>query len=116
MKEEKFKKIVVGITAAAVILLAILLVFMIYQLIAISVRNNRRAELEEQLAYWQEYIDKAENDIQRYEGYAWLEIIARKLGMIGQGDFADSSSFYFDDGSVLKVSDSGEFIYEICGD
>ena len=43
MKEEKFKKIVIGVTAAAVILLAILLVFMIYQLIAISVRNNRIA-------------------------------------------------------------------------
>ena len=52
MKEEKFKRIVVGVTAAAVILLAILLVYMIYQLIAISVREKRIAELEDQYAYW----------------------------------------------------------------
>ena len=52
MKEEKFKRIVVGVTAAAVILLVILLVYMIYQLIAISVRVKRSAEREEQYAYW----------------------------------------------------------------
>ena len=116
MKEEKFKRIVIGVTAAAVILLAILLVFMIYQLIAISVRNNRIAELEEQYAYWEQYVDKNKGKIERYEGLAWLEIIARKLGMLGQGNYVPSSSVAFDDRSVLKVSDSGEFIYEICGD
>ncbi len=117
MKEEKFKKIVIGVTAAAVILLAILLVFMIYQLIAISVRNNRIAELEEQYAYWEQYIAEAETDVQKYEGYAWLEIIARKLGMWGYDDFINGdAAVFFGDGAVLKVSDNGEFVYEICGD
>ena len=116
MKEEKFKRIVIGVTAAAVILLAILLVYMIYQLIAISVRNNRIAELEEQYAYWEQYVEDAQTDVQKYEGLAWLEIIARKLGMLGQGDYVQASSVSFNDGSVLKVSDSGEFVYEICGD
>ena len=117
MKEEKFKKIVIGATAAAVILLAILLVFMIYQLIAISVRNKRIAELEEQYAYWQEYIKNAESDIEKYEGHAWLEIIARKLGMLGKDDFInESSSYSFEDGSTLRISRSGDLIYEICSD
>lgn len=117
MKEEKFKKIIVGVTAAAVILLAILLVFMIYQLIAISVRNKRIAELEEQYAYWQAYIENAESDIEKYEGHAWLEIIARKLGMLGKDDFVNEGSVYvFDDRSALALSRSGDLIYEICGD
>lgn len=116
MKEEKFRKIVVGVTAAAVILLVILLVYMIYQLIAISVRNKRIAELEEQYAYWEQYVKENEGKIEVYEGLAWLEIIARKLGMLGHEDFVDYAAFSFEDGSTLKVSENGEFVYEICGD
>ena len=116
MKEEKFKRIVVGVTAAAVILLAILLVYMIYQLIAISVREKRIAELEEQYAYWEQYVKENEEKIEVYEGLAWLEIIARKLGMLGAGDYGKDASVSFEDGALLKVSDSGEILYEICGD
>ena len=117
MKEEKFKKIVVGATAAAVILLAILLVFMIYQLIAISVRNKQIAELQAQYEYWQAYVENAQTDIQKYEGHVWLEIIARKLGMLGADDFIqENAAFAFGDGCNLKFSGSGEIIYEICGD
>lgn len=116
MKEEKFKRIVVGVTAAAVILLAILLVYMIYQLIAISVREKRIAELEEQYAYWEQYVKENEGEIEVYEGLAWLEIIARKLGMLGAGDYGKDASVSFEDGALLKISDSGEILYEICGD
>ena len=116
MKEEKFKRIVVGVTAAAVNLLAILLVYMIYQLIAISVREKRIAELEEQYAYWEQYVKENEGKIEVYEGLAWLEIIARKLGMLGAGDYGKDASVSFEDGALLKISDSGEILYEICGD
>lgn len=120
MKEEKFKKIVIGVTAAAVILFVILLVFMIYQLIAISVRRNRIEELQRQYDEWYEYVQSAESDIERYEGLTWLEIVARKLGMLGAGDYAgkgEALSFALDGGNVcLKISESGEFVYEICGD
>ena len=75
MKEEKFKKIVVGTTVAAVLLLVVLLVFMVYQLITISVQKSRERELLEQIDACLEYIENAESDIQRYEGYAWLEIV-----------------------------------------
>ena len=36
MKEEKFKRIVIGGTVAAVVLLVFLIVFMIYQLVSVS--------------------------------------------------------------------------------
>lgn len=51
-----------------------------------------------------------------YEGLAWLEIIARKLGMLGAGDYGKDASVSFEDGALLKISDSGEILYEICGD
>lgn len=122
MKEEKFKKIVIGATVAAVLLLAVLLVFMVYQLISISVQKNRERELLEQIDACLEYIENAENDIQRYEGYAWLEIVARKLGMVGAGDLlkssgAESASLRFENGkAVLTVYKNGDIVYEICGD
>ena len=64
------------------------------------------------------YSNKKENEgeIEVYEGLAWLEIIARKLGMLGAGDYGKDASVSFEDGALLKVSNSGEILYEICGD
>lgn len=80
--EERKKRIVVGVTVAAVILLAFLLIFWIYQLIAIGSRNARIEELTAQ--YKQIY---AENKLldEMSEEYKsnklWLEMAARELGM-----------------------------------
>ena len=48
----------IGVTAAAVVLLAILIIFWIYQMIAIGSRNARIAELEAQIDQI-----KAENEL-----------------------------------------------------
>ena len=56
--EERKRKIVIGVTAAAVVLLAILIIFWIYQMIAIGSRNARIAELEAQIDQI-----KAENEL-----------------------------------------------------
>ena len=61
-------------------------------------------------------VKENEGKIEVYEGLAWLEIIARKLGMLGAGDYGKDASVSFEDGALLKVSDSGEILYEICGD
>ena len=86
MKEEKFKKVVMGATVAAVLLLAVLLIFLVYQLIAISVRRNREAELTAQLQECLAYIEQAESDLEVYRGRVWHETLARELGMKGLGD------------------------------
>lgn len=119
MKEEKFKKIVIGGTVAAVLLLAVLLIFLIYQLIAISVQRNREAELAAQLQECLNYIETAESDLEIYRGRLWLETIARELGMRGQGDRSDEDSAAVlrvasEGGTVLLFYDNGEIVYEIC--
>lgn len=86
MKEEKFKKVVMGATVAAVLLLAVLLIFLVYQLIAISVRRNREAELTAQIEEYYAYIHDGEKDLETYTSEVWLEILARELGMKGLGD------------------------------
>ena len=40
-------------------------------------REKRIAELEDQYAYWEQYVKENEGKIEVYEGLAWLEIIAR---------------------------------------
>lgn len=81
--EERKRKIVIGVTAAAVVLLAILIIFWIYQMIAIGSRNARIAELNEQIAYYERIINDSSTDLETYqESLLWLERAARELGML----------------------------------
>lgn len=80
--EERKKRIVVGVTAAAVILLAFLLIFWIYQMIAVSARNARIEELNEQIAYYEQIIADSSTDLETYKhSMLWLEMAARELNM-----------------------------------
>ena len=77
----------VGVTAAAVVLMVILIVFWVYQIIAISVKNSRIKELETEIASVQEYIADLEESSEEYQNnLLWLEIAARELGMLSGGD------------------------------
>lgn len=86
MKEEKFKKIVIGATVAAVVLFVFLLVFWICQMISISVKNRRIEELKEEIARYEQIIETSENDLEIYYSELWREMAARELGMLGYGD------------------------------
>lgn len=86
MKEEKFKKIMVGVTVSAVLLVIILVIFWVYQLIAISVREKKIKELEEQIAYYEQIIKESNDDVEIYKSELWLEWAARKLGMLKKGE------------------------------
>ncbi len=87
MKEEKFKKIVIGATVTAVLLVVILVVFWVYQLISISVKEKRIASLEKQIQDCLEIIDNDKALIEeKYMSELWLEWAARQLGMIKEGD------------------------------
>lgn len=81
--EERKRKIVIGVTAAAVVLLAILIIFWIYQMIAIGSRNARIAELEaqiDQIKTENELLDKESDEYKN--NLLWLERAARELGML----------------------------------
>lgn len=81
--EERKRKIVIGVTAAAVVLLAILVIFWIYQMIAIGSRNARIAELNEQIRDIKKenvWLDKESEEYKN--NLLWLERAARELGML----------------------------------
>ena len=82
MKEEKFKRIVIGATVAAVLLLFILVVFWIYQMIAVSVREKKINELEKEIARLEQVIEDSENDLLVYQSKLWLEQRVMELEMI----------------------------------
>ena len=82
MKEEKFKKIVVAATVTAVTLLFILIVFWVYQLISVSVRNREIQKLQDEIAYYQELIESGNLSIDEvYTVRWWIEKRALELGM-----------------------------------
>lgn len=125
MKDEKTKKIIVGVTAAAVVLAAILLVYWIYQMIAVSVRRGKIEQLEQQIAYYESAADNSQNELDIYTSDVWLERAARQLlGMLGYGDVelndlaADGGFRYeFSDGSAaLVIDETGSVTYEVIGD
>ena len=125
MKDEKTKKIIVGVTAAAVVLAAILLVYWIYQLIAVSVRRGKIEQLEQQIAYYESAADNSQDELDIYTSDVWLERAARQLlGMLGYGDVelsklaADGGFRYeFSDGSAaLAIDETGSITYEVIGD
>lgn len=96
MQEEKFKKIVIGSTVAAVIFLAFLLVFLIGQLISISSRKNREEELLRQIEEYEQYIETAQSDREVYQGRIWLEIAVRELlALRGKDAASDTASVTF---------------------
>ena len=82
MKEEKFKKLVIAGTVTAVTLLFILIVFWIYQMISISVRNREIKKLQNEIAYYQELIEEGNLDIvEKYIFEQWLRDRALELNM-----------------------------------
>lgn len=125
MKDEKTKKIIVGVTAAAVVLAAILLVYWIYQLIAVSVRRGKIEQLEQQISYYENAAENSQDELDIYTSDVWLERAARQLlGMLGYGDVelsklaADGGFRYeFSDGSAaLVIDETGSITYEVIGD
>ena len=96
---------------AAVILLVFLIVFMIYQIISVSQKRALEQELLEQIELYEQLAADKEGDISIYKDRVWLEMAARKLGLLGAGDVADLSV----DGADA-FSGEGEIVYEICRD
>ena len=81
-EEEKVRKLVVAGTVTAVTLLFILLIFWSYQMISVSVKNNKIEKLENEIAYYQKLIDEGELDIaEKYATEWYLEQRAWELGL-----------------------------------
>ena len=82
MKDEKFKKLVIGGTVAADLLLVFLVVFLIYQITALSQRRERIEYLQGEIARYEQIIASTEDEIEKYQAKYWLEQRAAELDMI----------------------------------
>lgn len=86
MDESKAKRLIVSCTVGAVLLAVILLAIMIYQLIAIAVKNNRIDEYKAQIEILDARIAESENDLSAIKEREWIIYEARKLGYRFEGD------------------------------
>ncbi len=86
MDESKAKRLIIAGTVGAVILAVILLSVMMYQLIAIGVKNNRIDYYKEQIEILDKRIEGNKEDLAAIKEREWIIYEARKLGYYFEGD------------------------------
>ena len=78
--ETAFKRKVVAVSVGAVVLLAVLLIAMCYQLIAIGVKYSEKNQLIADIALLDEQLQKGEETIEIRRKAVYIERRARELG------------------------------------
>lgn len=86
MTESKAKKLIVATTVGAVLLAAILLLLLVYQIIKINTDRRNVAELEREIARYEELVEEGEDEEALRELKWWIERRARELGYTYPGD------------------------------
>ena len=86
MTEEKRKRLVGASTAMSVIMLFILVIVLAYQMITMSVKRNRRDELEAEIVRLTQEIENAEDDIELWQQKWKIEERARQLDYVYKKD------------------------------
>ena len=86
MQTEKARRKIVAITFLTVALVAVLVIFLIYQLVSMFNLVNRRKQLEREIAQIEAFIASTDDQIAITKSKIWLEIKARELGLIKPGD------------------------------
>ena len=87
MTQEKMRKVIAACVSAATVLLVMLLGYLIYQWVTISVKNKRIEQLEKDIAEIEQTIKEGEEEARWYEegpGKAWAAI--EKGYIPGSGD------------------------------
>ena len=79
LSDVRFKKRVIAFTVGAVLLLAVLIMVMCYQLIAISVDRNRKSELTAAISELDAELDSGEETIGIMQKKWWIVQRAREL-------------------------------------
>jgi hypothetical protein len=82
MTQEKMRKMISAIVAAATVLFVALLAYLIYQWITIAVLNNRIEKANEGVAYWTEQTQLAEDELDYKKSDLFKQLEAFKLGLI----------------------------------
>lgn len=86
MEKSKAERLIVAITAGAVLLITILVSILVYQLISINLKNKQVAELEAKIAEYNQLIDNGEDVKEARSMRWWIEQRARELGYVLRTD------------------------------
>ena len=78
--EEKKRRIAVGATVGAVLLIVFLLCILIIQFVQIGVGNARQKRLDEEIQHYEQLIREGEEDLEWYKKGNGLYLTARKYG------------------------------------
>lgn len=82
MNESKRNKMVAAITVNVVILIAVLVAVVIYQLVDICVLTSRRDKLKAEITDIQQKIENTENTLEYYKSESYLLDKAFELGYV----------------------------------
>lgn len=82
MTQEKMRKVIAACVSAATVLLVLLLSYLTYQWITIAVKNKRIAELESDIAYWEQMVKEADTDLEYYQSDFYLTQAVLELQML----------------------------------
>lgn len=75
MTQDKMRKIITACVSAATVLFVLLLSYLIYQWVSLSVLDKREKQLEKEVAEYYQKIETGENDAEFYELHKdWLAI------------------------------------------
>lgn len=86
MEKSKAERLIVAVTAGAVLLVVILVSVLVYQIISINVKNRQVAELEAKIAEYNQLIENGEDVKEARSMLWWIEQRARELGYILKTD------------------------------
>lgn len=80
ISEEKARRIAVGATVGGVLIVFFLIVVLIIQFVQIGVRSSEKADLESEIALYEELIASDSYNLEYYKTQEGLRYLARKEG------------------------------------
>ncbi len=86
MDESRAKRLIVSCTVGAVLLAVILLMVMVYQLIAIGVKNSRIEYYKSEIAKYDKMLAEGQDVLYARSQKDWIIYEARKLGYYFETD------------------------------
>lgn len=86
MTEEKRNRIMAALTVNAILLLAVLIAVVVYQLAVIVKLNKAKRDITTQITQYEQEIETETNKLDRYKTEEWLKNKAYEYGFIFPGD------------------------------
>lgn len=82
MTQRKANRIVAAVTVNVILLIAVLVAVVIYQMVEISVISKKRAELRDKIEYYNQQIEEGQDDLEYLKSEQYLRDLALQYGYV----------------------------------